>query len=86
MGNPTLIAVYWAAGLGTASVSFVVRRVGGYAPGWQLRCTHCGHVGDAGTSGLIRVGAWSVGRRSLARCSKCNALRVLAVERAPLTE
>jgi hypothetical protein len=52
----------------------------GYAPGWQVRCLTCGLRIDAGEAGVVRVGA--VGKTyTLGRCSRCQRLRCLVVER-----
>jgi hypothetical protein len=64
------------------AISFVLKRSGGYAPGWQLRCTTCGHTGDAAKAGLIRIG--STESQTLGYCSKCSRLRWLAIERTRL--
>lgn len=56
----------------------------GYAPGWQLRCPKCGRTVPAADVGMIRIGAWSRGKRTLARCSGCNGrFRWVHVERVP---
>jgi hypothetical protein len=83
MNWATLLIIYLAIGTAIVFVlySALLKRHGGYAPGWQLRCTKCGHTGDAGRAGLVRIGAWSAGKRTLGVCSKCKGLRLLAVER-----
>jgi hypothetical protein len=55
----------------------------GYAPGWQIRCKKCGTTRDAGDVRMIRIGAASIGKRTLGWCSKCRRLRMLVVERQP---
>ena len=62
-------------------LSFVLRRTGGYAPGWVLRCTSCGHSADASAAGVVRLGATSKSKRTLGHCSRCGSLRWLSVER-----
>jgi hypothetical protein len=52
------------------------------APGWQISCPHCGRTRPYGKLG-IRLGAASIGRRTLAWCSKCHRLRWARVERVP---
>jgi hypothetical protein len=65
-------------------VTAIVRKTGGYAPGWQLRCTTCGHTRDAGEAGIVRIGASSGGKRTLGRCSACDdQLRTPALEKKP---
>jgi len=85
MNWAALLIIYLA--VGTAIVfllySLLLKRRGGYAPGWQLRCTKCGHTGEAGRAGLVRIGAWSAGKRILGVCRKCKTLRLVAVERVP---
>jgi hypothetical protein len=71
-----LVLFYWIA-------SFILTRTGGFAPGWQLRCPRCGRTGDASQAGIIRIGAASVGKRILGRCSECKRLRWLALEPKP---
>lgn len=55
----------------------------GYAPGWQIRCTSCGRTREAAAAGIVRVGAWSRGKRTLGWCRQCRWFRLLAVERVP---
>jgi hypothetical protein len=62
-------------------ISFVLKRTGGFAPGWQIRCPSCGRTADASEAGIVRVGAASVGKRILGRCTQCKRLRWLALER-----
>ena len=62
-------------------VTLILRVTGGYAPGWQIRCTTCGRTRDAGKAGLVRVKAASAGKRMLGWCSGCRRLRILAAER-----
>src|SRR5262245_15864331 len=52
------------------------------APGWIIKCTKCGKQKPLGETGAIRLGAASVGKRTLAWCSKCNSLRWAAIERS----
>lgn len=59
------------------------------APGWQIRCPRCGRtklLGEMKRFGLfrpIRIGAFSVGKRTLAWCSNCRAVRFAIVEAMP---
>jgi hypothetical protein len=62
-------------------IMLVVKATGGYAPGWQIRCTKCGRTRDAGKAGLVRLKATSVGKRTLGWCSGCGGLRIIAIER-----
>ena len=52
----------------------------GYAPGWQVRCTHCNKTKDAADVGMLRIGATSVDKRVFGRCSNCKGFRWLAIE------
>ena len=47
---------------------------------WQLRCTSCGKTRDAADAGAVRVGAWSIVKRTLGWCRDCGGLRIVAVE------
>ena len=92
MENPILFVFALLAGLALffailfIVLSLTLGRSGGYAPGWQLRCLTCGHTGDAASSGIVRMGAASMGKRILGRCSNCGRLRWLALERKPPAE
>ncbi len=55
----------------------------GYAPGWQVRCPHCGTTHPAGEVGIIRIGAASKGKRTLGWCSVCRRVRLLVIEKTP---
>ena len=66
-------------------ITLVVFRTGGYAPGWQLRCAQCGHSGDAGKAGVIRLWASSKGKVVKGRCSQCGG-DMLVLERKPQEE
>lgn len=50
---------------------------------WRWRCPSCGHTGKAkGPGGLVfRIGT-SGTSRSLGRCTRCDAWRMLVLERA----
>lgn len=52
-----------------------------FAPGWQVRCTKCGFVRDAGQEGHIRLGGWSWKRYVLDRCPQCRWVWFQAFER-----
>ena len=52
----------------------------GYAPGWQIRCRKCGLTLDASEAMIIRVGA--MGKEyTPGKCSACNRLRLLVIEK-----
>jgi len=67
-------------------VSLVVRRTGGYAPGWQLRCKKCNAIWDAGEVGIVRIGAASRGKVTYGRCKNCRKWAWMAIERKPEIE
>lgn len=46
---------------------------------WQWRCRTCGHTGPA--KGVFRIGT-SGTTRTIGRCSRCDAWRVLILEKA----
>lgn len=48
---------------------------------WQIRCPKCGRMRDAAEAGLIRVKAASIGKVVFGKCSQCNRLQFLRVER-----
>ena len=92
MGAPEVIVVIAVTILGLAGMAAVfllieraVRKAGGgIAPGWQLRCTRCGRIGDASEAGLVRLGAASIRKYTLGYCSGCGErLRIIAIERKP---
>ncbi|MDP6442680.1 MAG: hypothetical protein QF805_02715, partial [Pirellulaceae bacterium] len=49
------------------------------APGWRIRCTTCGRSRRAAEAGVVRLGAVGT-KRTLGKCSNCNALRWVAIE------
>ncbi|RYD61465.1 MAG: serine/threonine protein kinase, partial [Verrucomicrobiaceae bacterium] len=49
---------------------------------WQLRCTACQSTRSLASAGGIRIGAASVGKRTLAWCRSCGGLRFAAIEKA----
>ncbi|MEM6333839.1 MAG: hypothetical protein AAF823_10925 [Planctomycetota bacterium] len=53
-----------------------------FAPGWQVRCTHCGKTRPAGEVGVARLGKSSVGSKTqtLGWCTGCKGVRWIAVE------
>jgi hypothetical protein len=50
---------------------------------WWLICPACGNERRAIDVGYVRVGARSKGKRILGRCSTCQKLRWIRVERRP---
>lgn len=85
MGDPVWILVVVVAGTGLASLIAVVvvaTLTQGRRGRWQVRCTTCGRVRPAEEIGIVRIGARSRWKRTVGRCSACDALRLLAVERA----
>ncbi|QDU71688.1 hypothetical protein [Mucisphaera calidilacus] len=65
-----------------AILSAIISRTGGYAPGWRIRCTTCGHHKPAAEAGIIRVAAAGT-KYTLGRCSHCRKLRLVAIEKDP---
>ena len=59
--------------------------MGGYAPGWQVRCRKCGLIVDAGKAGIIRIGAAGKSYK-LGWCSLCRRIRWLVVERVSVPD
>ncbi len=53
----------------------------GYAPGWHVRCTKCGHTRDAGDAGYVRKSTDTEAATALSWCRGCRWLRVHSVER-----
>ena len=64
-----------------AVLGLVLRRTGGYAPGWMMRCASCGYTRPAAEAGMVRVGAASWKKYTLGRCTRCNRFRIFAIER-----
>jgi hypothetical protein len=50
----------------------------GYAPGWRLFCRACRRSAPAARAGIIRIGAWSWGKRVLGFCKGCGNFRFLS--------
>ena len=42
---------------------------------WMIRCASCGRTATLASVGGIRIGAASIGKRALIRCSQCGGLR-----------
>ncbi|HLO41764.1 MAG TPA: hypothetical protein VK176_12135 [Phycisphaerales bacterium] len=50
---------------------------------WILSCGTCGRWKTLEEVGGLRIGARSIGKRILGRCSSCNRLRWLRLEQPP---
>jgi hypothetical protein len=78
------MVVFFAALMGFfVALTLILRKTGGYAPGWQVRCTSCGWTRPAAEAGIVRVGAASRGKWTLGWCRNCRKLRWIAIERQP---
>lgn len=44
----------------------------GYAPGWRVECVRCGRSSPAAEAGIVRIGAFSVGKWTIAWCRRCR--------------
>ncbi len=42
---------------------------------WMVRCASCGRTGALAAVGGVRIGAASIGKRTIIRCSQCGGLR-----------
>ncbi len=49
--------------------------------GWEVHCRKCGWKHDALALGIVRIRAYSRGKRILGKCPHCNKFRMLALER-----
>jgi hypothetical protein len=58
-----------------------LRLMGGFAPGWVVRCRKCGKVRKADEAGVLRVGSISSISYTIDWCSECRRLRWHVVER-----
>ncbi len=65
-----------------AALSLVLKRFGGYAPGWRIRCAACGYFHPAAEAGIIRVAAVGT-KHTIARCSACGKVGHAIIERYP---
>jgi hypothetical protein len=52
---------------------------------WRIRCCSCGASRSLWDAGGIRWKAASVGKQTLAHCSRCGGRRAAAIERVPTT-
>ncbi len=57
-----------------------LRLIGGFAPGWIVKCKKCGKVRKADEAGIIRVGKLSGISYTIDWCSKCRKIRWHSVE------
>lgn len=54
---------------------------------WQIRCPQCNRSKNlAEIPGAVRIGAFSIGKRTLGYCSQCKRLRWLVIERVPTND
>lgn len=67
-------------------ITAALKRTGGHAPGWRVRCLSRGHTRPAEDAGIVRVGGASWRKYTLGRCSHCEGLRFIAVEPDPDAE
>jgi len=59
----------------------LLRLIGGFAPGWVVRCTKCGKIRKADEAGIVRVGSVASFSYTLDWCSNCRKIRFHVVER-----
>lgn len=59
----------------------VLRLVGGYAPGWIVRCRRCGLTRSAAQAGMIRLGKTGNASLTVDWCPGCRGVRWHTVER-----
>ncbi|GMV24687.1 MAG: hypothetical protein AMXMBFR58_07180 [Phycisphaerae bacterium] len=50
---------------------------------WIISCPACGRWKTLAEAGGLRIGAVSAGKRVLGRCSSCNRVRMMRIERPP---
>lgn len=80
-----LACVVWTVFL-LFAISFIAQkmapRLAPYADkGWEVRCCTCGWRHDALSLGIVRIRAYSRGKRILGKCQRCQRYRMLALER-----
>jgi hypothetical protein len=75
LGEPSEVARQYAA----QERPLRVRQ--GFAPGWRICCTKCGHSAPLATIGWTRIGARSVHKYTLGWCRQCRRLRFLRIIR-----
>lgn len=59
----------------------LLRLIGGFAPGWIVRCTKCGKIRKADDAGIVRVGSIASFSYTVDWCSKCRKILFHVVER-----
>ncbi len=47
--------------------------------GWKVECGKCHAVSGAGHAGMVRIGAASVGKRTLLKCPACRKRSMMRV-------
>lgn len=47
--------------------------------GWKVECGKCHAVSGAGHAGMVRIGAASVGKRTLLKCPTCRKRSMMRV-------
>ena len=57
-----------------------------FAPDWIIRCPKCGKQKPLGETGAVRIGAASVGKRTLAWYKTCRWFRWAIIEREDSSE
>lgn len=70
-GQPEEVAAAYAAG------EPPVCERPGYAPGWRVMCIRCGRSAPADCVGIVRTGAWSVGKCTIGWCRRCRFFTIL---------
>jgi hypothetical protein len=80
-----LACLVWTAIL-VVVISFIAHKLAPklvpYADkGWEVHCRTCGWKHDALALGIVRVRAYSRGKRILGKCPCCKKYRMLALER-----
>jgi len=80
-----LACVAWTVFLFFA-IAFIARRLSPklapYADkGWEVHCRKCGWKHEALSLGIVRIHAYSRGKRILGKCPHCRKFRMLALER-----
>jgi len=65
-GSPAAVAAAYAAGNPPAW------KRPGYAPGWRVECVRCGRSSPASDLGIVRIGAFSIGKWTIAWCRGCR--------------
>lgn len=61
-------------------LSLILKKFGGYAPGWRIRCAACSAHRPAAEAGIVRVGAVGT-KHTIARCPTCSKVGHAIIER-----